>query len=52
MIKRASCPECHSRRKRKSGKDWGKIDGKRVYIQKFVCLDCGRNYREFVQKNG
>ncbi|MBU1173219.1 MAG: hypothetical protein KKD44_26945 [Proteobacteria bacterium] len=51
MIKRASCPDCHSRKNKKSGRDWVKDNGKRIYVQKLQCLECGRNYREFVKKN-
>ena len=52
MIKRASCPDCHSKRKKKAGLDWVKVDKGRVKVQRLVCLDCGRNYREFVKDNG
>ena len=53
MIKRASCPDCHSRKKKKSGRDWVKSgNGKRIYVQRLQCVECGRNYREFVKDNG
>ena len=46
------CPECHSKRHKKSGRDWVKsANGNHIYIQKLQCLECGRNYREFVKKN-
>lgn len=51
MIKVATCPECHSRKRKKTGRDWTKSDdGKRIYVQKFQCSECGRHYREFVKK--